>query len=103
MFIIKRTAEFDAWLFGLRDTMARIRLAKRLDKVQRGLLGGTKPVGEGVHGLREDFGPGWRMYYTQRGDVLVVMLGGGAKPPSRPTLRPRLPYLRLWNSGTLET
>lgn len=56
MFIIKRTAEFDAWLFGLRDTMARIRLAKRLDKVQRGLLGDTKPVGDGVHELREDFG-----------------------------------------------
>lgn len=48
MFTIKRTAEFDAWLFGLRDTMTRIRLAKRLDKVQRG-------------------------------DVLVVMLGGGDK------------------------
>lgn len=79
MFTIKRTAEFDAWLFGLRDTMTRIRLAKRLDKVQRGLLGDTKPVGEGVHELREDFGPGWRMYYAQRGDVLVVMLGGGDK------------------------
>ena len=79
MFTIKRTAEFDAWLFGLRDTMTRIRLAKRLDKVQRGLLGDTKPVGDGVHELREDFGPGWRMYYVQRGDVLIVMLAGGDK------------------------
>lgn len=79
MFTIKRTAEFDAWLFDLRDTMTRIRLAKRLDKVQRGLLGDIKPVGDGVHELREDFGPGWRMYYVQRGDVLVVMLGGGDK------------------------
>ena len=79
MFTVKRTAEFDAWIFGLRDTMTRIRLAKRLDKMQRGLLGDTKPVGEGVHELREDFGPGWRMYYVQRGDILVVMLGGGDK------------------------
>ncbi|KGG92298.1 MULTISPECIES: type II toxin-antitoxin system RelE/ParE family toxin [Comamonas] len=79
MFTIKRTAEFDAWLFGLRDTMTRIRLAKRLDKVQRGPLGDTKPVGDGVHELREDFGPGWCMYYVQHGDVLVVMLGGGDK------------------------
>lgn len=79
MFIVKRTAEFDVWLFHLRDTMTRIRLAKRLDKVQRGLLGDTRPVGDGVHELREDFGPGWRMYYVQRGDVLVVMLGGGDK------------------------
>ena len=79
MFTIKRTAEFDAWLFGLRDTMTRIRLAKRLDKVQRGLLGDTKPVGDGVHELREAFGPGWRMYYVQHGAVLIVMLGGGEK------------------------
>ena len=79
MFTIKRTAEFDAWIFGLRDTMTRIRLAKRLDKVQRGLLGDTKPVGDGVHELREDFGPGWRMYYVQRGGVFIVMLGGGDK------------------------
>lgn len=78
-FVVKRTAEFDAWLFGLRDTVTRIRLAKRLDKVQRGLFGYSKPVGDGVHELREDFGPGWRMYYVQRGDVLVVMLGGGDK------------------------
>lgn len=62
MFTIKRTAEFDAWIFGLRDTMTRIRLAKRLGKVQRGLLGDTKLVGDGVHELREDFGPDWRMY-----------------------------------------
>ena len=78
-FVVKRTVEFDAWLFGLRDTVTRIRLAKRLDKVQRGLFGDGKPVGDGVHELREDFGPGWRMYYVQRGDVLVVMLGGGDK------------------------
>ncbi|MFG5779206.1 type II toxin-antitoxin system RelE/ParE family toxin [Comamonas sp. J-3] len=79
MLTIKRTAEFDSWLSGLRDTMTRIRLARRLDKVARGLLGDCKPVGAGVYELREDFGPGWRMYYAQRGDVLVVMLGGGDK------------------------
>lgn len=77
--IIKRTPQFDRWLTGLRDTMTRIRLAKRLDKAQRGLLGDVKPVGDGVFELREDFGPGWRMYYAQRADVLIVMLGGGDK------------------------
>lgn len=79
MFTVKRTVEFDAWLFGLRDTMTRIRLAKRLDKVTRGLMGDCKSVGAGVYEMREDFGPGWRMYYVQRGDVVVVMLGGGDK------------------------
>lgn len=52
---------------------------KRLKKVELGLLGDVKPVGEGVFEMREDFGPGWRMYYVQRGAVIVVMLGGGDK------------------------
>lgn len=76
---IKRTAEFDDWLDSIRDGMTRIRLGKRLDKAQRGLLGDVEPVGEGVWEMREHFGPGWRMYYVQRGEVLVVMLGGGDK------------------------
>jgi putative addiction module killer protein len=59
---IKRMPEFDRWLAGIRDGMTRIRLAKRLDKVQRGLLGDVAPVGEGVMEMREFFGPGWRMY-----------------------------------------
>lgn len=48
-------------------------------KVQLGNLGDVAPVGNGVYEMREHFGPGWRMYYVQRGDVLIVMLGGGDK------------------------
>ncbi len=59
--------------------MTRRRLARRLEKVQRGTLGDVQPVGDGVHEMREHFGPGWRMYYVQRGAVLIVMLGGGTK------------------------
>ena len=44
-----------------------------------GNLGDVKPVGSGVYEMREHFGPGWRMYYVQRGAVLIVMLGGGDK------------------------
>lgn len=76
---LKRTPEFDAWLGSLRDPLTRIRLARRLDKAQRGLLGDVVPVGEGVWEMREHFGPGWRMYYLWHRDVLVVMLGGGDK------------------------
>lgn len=43
------------------------------------MLGDIKPVGEGVYEMREDFGPGWRMYYVQRGSTLIVMPGGGKK------------------------
>lgn len=59
--------------------MTRIRLARRLDKAERGHLGDIKPVGEGVSEMREHFGPGWRMYYIQQGNELIVMLGGGNK------------------------
>ncbi len=79
MYQIKYTAQFEHWLGQIKDRQTRLRLSMRLDKVQRGLLGDVKPVGAGVYEMREHFGPGWRMYYTQRGDVLVVMLGGGNK------------------------
>jgi len=79
MITIKTLPEFDVWLNGLKDRTTRLRLSRRIDKAQRGNLGDIKPVGNSVFEMREHFGPGWRMYYVQRGDVLVVMLGGGDK------------------------
>jgi putative addiction module killer protein len=54
--------EFDLWFNGIKDGFTRIRLAKRLDKAQRGLLGDVEPVGDGVFEMPEFFGPGWRLY-----------------------------------------
>ena len=71
--------DFEYWMDSLRDFKVQVRLLKRLKKVELGLLGDVKPVGDGVFEMREDFGPGWRMYYVQRGTVIVVMLGGGDK------------------------
>ena len=79
MYSIIETETFAHWLGGLRDRSTRIRLTARLRKASQGNLGDVKPVGEGVCEMREFFGPGWRMYYVQRGDVLIVMLGGGDK------------------------
>ncbi len=79
MYIIKRMPEFDHWITHLRDRSTRFRLLRRLEKAQRGLLGDVKSVGEGVYEMREFFGPGWRMYYIQRGEMLIIMLGGGDK------------------------
>ena len=76
-YTVKRLEEFSDWLKGLKDGLTRLRLIKRLRKVQLGNLGDVEPVGEGVYEMREHFGPGWRMYYVQRGGVLIVMLGGG--------------------------
>lgn len=79
MFIVKTTPQFDAWLAGLKDQVTIMRLNKRLDKASRGLLGDIKIVGNGVVEMREFFGGGYRMYYVQQGDCLILMLGGGDK------------------------
>ncbi len=79
MIEIKRTPEFDRWFNGLKDVTTKMRLVTRLKKVSRGNLGDVQSVGEGVSEMREHFGKGWRMYFVQRGSVLVVMLGGGDK------------------------
>jgi len=84
MYTVKRTDEFADWLDGLNDRITRVRLNRRIDRAMAGNLGDVKPVGEGVFEMREFFGAGWRMYYVQRGDVLIVMLlivmlGGGDK------------------------
>jgi putative addiction module killer protein len=78
-YTVKRLEEFSDWLKGLKDGLTRLRLIKRLRKVQLGNLGDVESVGEGVYEMREHFGPGWRMYYVQKGGVLIVMIGGGDK------------------------
>ena len=79
MYQIIETEEFSQWLSGLKDVKTRLRLIKRLRRVSLGNLGDVQSVGDGLCEMREFFGPGWRMYYVQRDQLLVVMLGGGEK------------------------
>jgi putative addiction module killer protein len=79
VYTVKETPEFQNWLDGIRDLKTRIRLAKRLVKVRNGTMGDIEPVGDGISEMREHFGPGWRLYYVQQGQTLIVMLGGGVK------------------------
>lgn len=79
MLQVRRTAEFIDWLTNLRDVAARARIAKRLDRIAAGNFGDAKPVGEGVSELRFTFGPGYRVYYTRHGNVVVILLCGGDK------------------------
>jgi putative addiction module killer protein len=79
MYSIKRTDGFSAWLDGLKDRITRQRLNVLLRKAMLGNLGDVRPVGDGVVEMREHFGAGWRMYYIQRGETLIIMLGGGDK------------------------
>lgn len=79
MITIRTLPNFDTWLSGLRDGMTKRRLVARLRKAQLGNLGDIKSVGDGIFEMREHFGSGWRMYYVQRGAVIIIMLGGGDK------------------------
>ena len=79
MFIVRQTQEFQDWLDGLRDLRARVRIAARLRLAEAGSLGDWKPVGGDVSEMRVDFGPGYRVYFTRRESILIVILAGGDK------------------------
>jgi len=77
--ILVRTEIFDQWLSSLRDGRARARIGTRLERLYRGNPGQSRSVGGGVFELKIDYGPGYRVYYVQRGVVLIVLLCGGDK------------------------
>jgi putative addiction module killer protein len=70
---------FDEWLRSLKDVRARAKIRVRLDRLSLGNLGDCKPVGNGVQELRIDFGPGYRLYFGQAGERLILLLCGGDK------------------------
>jgi putative addiction module killer protein len=73
------TPVFDRWFERLRDRRAAARVQARIDRAESGNLGDCKPVGEGVSEMRIDHGPGYRLYFLQRGTVVVILLVGGGK------------------------
>lgn len=76
---IGRTPIFDQWLEKLRDRTARAIISRRIDRVAEGNLGDVKSLGDGISEIRVDHGPGYRVYFTRRGKVLIVLLCGGDK------------------------
>lgn len=76
---IRQTETYRQWFDALRDRQARARIDVRIRRLALGNPGDAKPVGEGVSELRIDYGPGYRVYCTQRGQTLVVLLAGGEK------------------------
>lgn len=76
---IRQTHEYARWFEKLRDRQARARVLARIRRLQLGNPGDVEPVGEGVSELRIPYGPGYRIYFAQRGATLVVLLAGGDK------------------------
>jgi putative addiction module killer protein len=79
MLEIRQTETFRNWLFQLTDVKAAARIQARIDRFSLGNPGDTKSVGEGIHEMRIDHGPGYRVYYLRRGRIVVVLLCGGDK------------------------
>ena len=76
---VRKTVEFARWLDGLRDIHGRARSQARIERLAAGNPGDVKPVGEGVSELRIDHGPGYRVYFMQKGFVSIILLAGGDK------------------------
>lgn len=79
MFQIRETEFFAKWLGNLRDVRAKARILARLDSVRLGNLGDVKSIGGGVSEMRIDVGPGYRVYFTRRQRIVVILLCGGDK------------------------
>jgi putative addiction module killer protein len=87
MFTVRQTEEFVAWLDGLRDKRAQVRIAARLRQAEAGNLGDWQPVVSEVSELRVDYGPGYRLYFVRRGRVILVLLNGGDKSTQKRDIR----------------
>jgi len=79
MIEIRQTDIYSDWFDSLRDRQARTRIDIRIRRLSMGNYGDVKPVGEGVSELRIDYGPGYRVYFVQRGQALIILLAGGDK------------------------
>ena len=79
MNILKFSPEFGQWLSALRDIRGQVKILARLERAEQGNFGDVKPLGEGLCEMRVHYGPGYRIYYTQRGEIVYLLLVGGDK------------------------
>lgn len=90
---------FDEWLEDLRDERAKGRIVQRLVRLAAGNPGDVKPVGEGVSELRINYGPGYRVYYLQHGEEIIVLLCGGDKSTQDRDIRKAKEIAEDWRSS----
>jgi len=87
MFSVRQTEEFVDWLDTLKDKRAQVRVVARLRRVEAGNLGDWQPIKGDVSELRVDYGPGYRLYFTRRGSIIVVILNAGDKSSQKRDIR----------------
>jgi putative addiction module killer protein len=93
---ILKSATFETWFSGLRDTQARARISARIRRLSLGNPGDVKPAGAGVSEMRIDYGPGYRVYYIQQGPVIVVLLCGGDKSTQTADIKRAIAIAKTW-------
>jgi putative addiction module killer protein len=79
MIEVRQTEIFENWFKSLRDRRTKARVQARIDRMELGNFGDVAPIGEGVSELRIHYGPGYRVYFVQRGQVVVILLSGADK------------------------
>jgi len=79
MYLIEKTVYFDKWLRKLKDNFAKSKILTRLKRLERGHFGDAKALKNKLHELKIDYGPGYRIYYTKKGDSIILLICGGDK------------------------
>jgi len=87
MYVIRRTPGFDQWIEGLKDKAGQHKIQARILRLGLGLMGDVKALREGVSELRVDCGPGYRVYFTRQGQMLILLLAGGDKSTQEKDIR----------------
>jgi putative addiction module killer protein len=98
MLDIKQTETYRKWERKLRDQRAKALIAARVFRVANGLTGDVKPVGQGVSELRIHHGPGYRVYFKQRGSEIVILLCGGDKSTQQSDIATELRLAAEWEA-----
>lgn len=91
----QQSDEFSAWLSGLKDKVGKAIIVRRIERAEAGNFGDCEPVGEGVSELRIDHGPGYRLYFTRRGEVVYLLLIGGDKSTQKRDIKRAIEMSRL--------
>jgi len=98
MLDVVRTDEFDSWLQRLKDQRGKSRILRRLDRLAQGNPGDVRPIGKGLSELRLNVGPGYRIYYLQDGEVLILLLCGGDKSTQQKDIKKAHQLAAEWSA-----
>lgn len=94
---IRQTEEFARWFKRLRDARAKTQIVRRIERFESGNPGDVAPIAEGVYEMRIHYGPGYRLYFTQQGNIWVLLLCGGDKSSQDRDIKQALQMARELN------